>query len=278
MFVFSVLLYVVIRYGKQIKMSTALLTLSPFALPLIFLIIIIFSQKISIDISLTQIAIIGLSAVFLSFLGNYFSVKGIKTSSNPGFSLIIQKSYGAFTLFVAPILFESEITLKGVAGTFLIIIFGLVLTYEKGKKIISKDNIWIAYSMGAFFCFGFLSLCAKYLFTQELNVYVYMLFLYFFVLLVGIVQLIIKNKGKKVTINLQVVIIVALIGALAFVFNLTKNFAMSAAPNIGYVNAANAGSIAALTIVSAIIFKDKLNLKKMVGVIGIFIGLVLIFI
>jgi drug/metabolite transporter (DMT)-like permease len=61
-------------------------------------------------------------------------------------------------------------------------------------------------------------------------------------------------------------------------FNVTKNLAVNIAPNIGYVNAANAGSIAALTVVSAIVFKDKLTLRKMIGVVGIFIGLVLIFI
>lgn len=56
------------------------------------------------------------------------------------------------------------------------------------------------------------------------------------------------------------------------------NLALEAAPNIGYVNAANTGSIAALTVVSAIIFKDELNIQKLVGVFGIFLGLVLIFI
>lgn len=278
MFIFSVLLYVVVRYGKQIKMSAALLTLSPFALPLVFLTIIIFIQKIPLNISLSQIVIIGFAAVFFSFMGNFLSMKGIKASPNPGFSLIIQKSYGAFTLFVAPILFESEITLKGVVGTFLIILFGVILTSEKGKKFLSKDNVWIAYSLGAFFCFGLLSLTSKYLFTQEIQVYVYMFFLYIFVLTIGVIKLLLNNKTEKTVINIKVVTVVALIGILAFMFNVTKNLAVNIAPNIGYVNAANAGSIAALTVVSAIVFKDKLTLRKMIGVVGIFIGLVLIFI
>ena len=48
------------------------------------------------------------------------------------------------------------------------------------------------------------------------------------------------------------------------------------APNIGYVNAINAASIAAVTVFSALLFKDELTLKKLVGVLGIIFGLIIL--
>jgi uncharacterized membrane protein len=50
------------------------------------------------------------------------------------------------------------------------------------------------------------------------------------------------------------------------------------APNVGYINATNAASISLLTLMSTIIFKDELNPKKLVGIIGVTLGLILLFI
>lgn len=276
MFVFSVLFYIVIRFGKQLNMSAALLNTATFAVPLVFLLAYVLIRDIPIEVSFTQVLIIGLSAFFFSYIGNFLSMKGVQTAPNPGFSLMIQKSYGAFTLFVAPLLFDSSISIKGVIGTFIIIGFGLVLTLEKGRKIFSKDNIWIAFSLGSFFCFGFLTLTSKYLFSEDLNIYLYMLILYAFVLSFTLIQLFIQEKRNSFN-NWKVILVIVFAGLFSFLFNLTKNLAFDIAPNIGYVNAANAGSIAALTVVSAIVFKDKLTTQKLIGVLGIFTGLILLF-
>jgi uncharacterized membrane protein len=48
------------------------------------------------------------------------------------------------------------------------------------------------------------------------------------------------------------------------------------APNIGYVNAINASSISAVTVFSAILFKDDFSLKKFIGVLGVTAGLLLL--
>ncbi|MBN1332104.1 DMT family transporter [Candidatus Dojkabacteria bacterium] len=257
-------------------MTAGLLNLASFALPTIVLYLYVFGSGIEINVSAKQILIILFSAFFLSFLGNYFSMKGQHKAENPGFSLMIQKSYGVFTIFLAAILFDSEITLIKLVGTFVIVLFGLILSIEKGKPVFSRDNTWLLYTLAAFFCFGLLTTTSKYIFNEGLDVYVYMLFLYTFVSAFGLLQQIGDRANLK--LNGKVMLVVLLIGIFSLLFNLSKNQAFVSAPNIGYVNAANAASIAALTVVSAILFKDKLTTRKMIGVLGIFIGLVMIFV
>lgn len=50
------------------------------------------------------------------------------------------------------------------------------------------------------------------------------------------------------------------------------------APNPGYINAANSSSTTLLTLLSAIIFKDQLSFSKLVGVIGVTVGMIMLFI
>jgi uncharacterized membrane protein len=49
------------------------------------------------------------------------------------------------------------------------------------------------------------------------------------------------------------------------------------APNVGFVNAANAASISLLTLAAAFFFKDELTLKKLIGIAGVTAGLLLLF-
>lgn len=59
-------------------------------------------------------------------------------------------------------------------------------------------------------------------------------------------------------------------------FNLGQFEAIKLAPNVGYVNAINAGSIAAVTIFAVLLFKDELTPKKAVGILGVTAGLILL--
>ena len=72
-----------------------------------------------------------------------------------------------------------------------------------------------------------------------------------------------------------------LLGA-ALLFSLLGNiFSMKAiqlASNPGYISAVNVASISLLTVLYRVFFKDTLTLKKMLGVIGILIGLIILFV
>ncbi|MCA9369421.1 hypothetical protein KC721_03915, partial [Candidatus Woesebacteria bacterium] len=67
------------------------------------------------------------------------------------------------------------------------------------------------------------------------------------------------------------------IGVFGASFNYFMQVGFDLAPNVGFVNAANAASISLLTLLSAVLFKDELTLKKMVGIIGVTVGLVILF-
>lgn len=69
-----------------------------------------------------------------------------------------------------------------------------------------------------------------------------------------------------------------LIGIAASGFNFFNFYAVSIAPNVGYVNATNAASIGAVTVISAVIFKDELTKRKLIGVAGVLAGLVMLFV
>ena len=67
------------------------------------------------------------------------------------------------------------------------------------------------------------------------------------------------------------------VGLLGASFNYFMQVGFTLAPNVGYVNAANAASISLLSIMSAVIFKDELTLKKMIGIAGVTVGLFILF-
>ena len=69
-----------------------------------------------------------------------------------------------------------------------------------------------------------------------------------------------------------------MIGVFASSFNYFMQVGFNLAPNVGYVNAANASSISLLTLLSAYFFKDDLNNRKLIGIIGVTAGLILLFV
>jgi len=71
-------------------------------------------------------------------------------------------------------------------------------------------------------------------------------------------------------------LILMLIGIFSTGFNLFQFLAIQSAPNIGYVNAINASSISVVTILAIILFKDEFSKKKLIGVLGVTIGLLLL--
>ncbi len=65
-------------------------------------------------------------------------------------------------------------------------------------------------------------------------------------------------------------------GVFSALFNLGQFEAIKLAPNPGYVNAINAGSISFVTILAVLLFKDELSKRKALGVLGVSAGLLLL--
>lgn len=279
LFCSSILTYISLRKSQLNLVSNSHNNLAMFALPTIIFFLIAFLQKLTFNIPTQQLLIISLAGFFLSYLGNISSLKGIQTSPNPGYSLIISKSYVIFTTLVAVLVFKSTLTLKNTLAIALIILFSAVIMINKtSNKSKNTDIIWIFYSLGAFFAWGCLALVSKYLIDQGINIIIYLFYLGFFVTLFIILEILLNKKIQSITLNSNTIIVLLGIGIGSTFLNLFMQFGYKLAPNPGYINAVNASSISIVTLFSAYFFKDELNKRKIIGIIGITFGLIMLFI
>jgi len=276
MFFSSIALYLSIRKSSLSGFPTQLNNLAMFTIPLFFYASIGIFSKQNFLITLSQLIIILVSAILFSYLGNVFSLKSIEYSPNPGYSLVISKSYVVLTTVISVILFHSPLSLQKALAIVIIIVFSALISINPKANKINSKKIWLPLAFGAFFCWGFLSLASKYLFSQGLNTFVFLTYVYFIVTLCIFTE----TRSKKIPLNLvrKNPWIFLFIGILSTSFNLFMFQAIKFAPNVGYVNAVNASSISLVTIFSILLFKDEFSLKKLIGVIGVTIGLFLLLI
>lgn len=274
MFVSSVILYLAIRGSNYQKTPTEFNNLTMYIVPLALFLITIVYTKTSIVVTPYQFLIIFILAVFFSYLGNFASLKSVELSPNPGYSLVISKSYVVFTSIVAIYAFDQPLTIKGIIGIIFILISSAVISIGKAAKTVNS-NKWLYYAIVAFFCFGLMSLTSKYILTLGVPIIVRL-----FYSMIIVTTLILIDGYKKGIYNQKLNILqlhtLVLVGLSGAIFMYYMQVALDTAPNIGYVNAINAASIAAITVSSKIIFHDELSFKKMLGVIGVVVGLILI--
>jgi len=216
-----------------------------------------------------------IQGIFFSYLGNKFSLKGMEYSPNPGYSLIISKSYVVFTAIASIFIFSAPLTLKSVIAIVLIILFSALITIDKDKSKTASNKLWFPYTMGAFFCWGFLALSSKYLLNRGVPILTRLILSMLVVtsLIFGEIKL---KKINVFHINKAQILTLLFIGIFGSSFNYFMQIAFNLAPNVGYVNAANAASISLLTLMSSLFFKDELTAKKMIGIFGVTTGLLLL--
>lgn len=276
MFVSSVALYLGVRKSNALKTPQQLNNLAMFLIPVLVYISLLIKTPTSFTLRPFEYLLILVQGIFFSYLGNVFSLKGIEYSPNPGYSLIISKSYVVFTAIASIFLFSAPLTTKSIIAIALIILFSALITIDKDKSRATSNKLWFPYTMGAFFCWGFLALSSKYL----LNVGVPILTRLILTMVVVTVLILGEIKYKKVgwgRLSKDQLMTLLLIGIFGSSFNYFMQVGFNLAPNVGYVNAANAASISLLTLMSAFIFKDELTPKKMIGIFGVTAGLMLLF-
>jgi drug/metabolite transporter (DMT)-like permease len=277
MFVSSVALYLVVRKATLLKIPTHITNLAMFAIPLAFFVILHEGTGEPYTVTLSSAAILLLAGVFFAFGGNTASLRAIREAPNPGYSLVLSKSYVLFTTVVALILFNAELSAQKALGILLIVGFSSLIMVDPAKtKKIVKKNHWLSLSMGAFFAWGMLSLSAKYLFNAGLGTYTFLLYLYLIVTICILVKLLFDRQKLHHIMDHKWVLL--FIGIFSTTFNLFQFEAIKLAPNIGYVNAMNAGSIALVAVLAALVFKDDFSIKKFIGVVGVIGGIILLLI
>lgn len=276
MFLSSALLYLVVRKSSLQKFPTQFNNLAMFSVPLIIYLMIGISSGISYSISLPNFIIIVIASFTFSYLGNVASLKSIEISPNAGYSLVISKSYVVLTTIISLLFLGGELTFRKGLAICLIVLFSslVIIDPKKTKKVTS--NLWLYYTMFAFFAWGFLSLTIKYLSLHGVNTLVMLTYLYVFVTLFIILEALKLKIDKNIFISGWKYF--ASIGVFSALFNYFNFYSVSIAPNVGYVNAINASSISLVTILSVLLFKDELSIRKLIGIFGVTGGLLLLLI
>lgn len=276
MFFSSVALYLCVRKSNALKTPQQLNNLAMFLIPVV--VYLIMAAKTSTRFTLTpfEYFIIVIQGIFFSYLGNVFSLKGIEYSPNPGYSLIISKSYVVFTAIASIFVFSAPLTTKSVAAIGLIILFSALITYDKDKHKATSNKVWFPYTMGAFFCWGLNALSSKYLLNMGVPILARLIYS-MVVVTVLIVGEIAYKKVEWKNVTREQLTTLLLIGIFGSSYAYFMQVAFNLAPNVGYVNATNAASISLLTLMASFLYKDELTVKKMVGISGVTAGLLLLF-
>lgn len=275
-FTSSVFLYLLIRKAQLVGMRNEVNNLSQYLIPAVLYFLIAVVSGSSFYIPTLTIAIVIFIAAGLSYLGNVFILEGIKIAPNPGYSLIIGKSYVVFTTLAALVLFNSTLSPKNALAIALIVIFsGIISVGKKKVEQAATDTSWFIYSLAAFFCWGIFALMLKYLLDQGISLFVVLFYLFAIVSLIILLE--IKIKKVIVVRNRIYWALFLFIGLFGASFDAFVAWGYKLAPNPGYINAVNASSISAVTLFSIILFKDEFSIRKIIGVGGVTLGLVLLF-
>jgi uncharacterized membrane protein len=276
MFVSSVALYLCVRKSNSLKTPQQLNNLAMFLIPVIVYISLTVGTPTNFSLKPFEYLLIVVQGIFFSYFGNVFSLKGIEYSPNPGYSLIISKSYVVFTAIASIFIFSAPLTVKTAIAIVLIIFFSALITIDKDKNRTTSNKLWLPYTIGAFFCWGLLALSSKYLLNIGVPILTRLIISMVVTTVLIIGEIVYKKvEWKKVSKNQFITLF--LIGIFASSFNYFMQVAFNLAPNVGFVNATNAASISLLTLMSFIIYKDELTVKKMIGIFGVTAGLLLLF-
>lgn len=270
----SVSLYLTVRKSSILKFPTQFNNLAMFLVPLIIYAFLGYYNQIDYSISLLNLGIILIASVLFSYIANVTSLKSIELAPNPGYSLVISKSYVVFTTLISFLFLGGEITTRKSLAIVLIVLFSgrIAIDPKKTKEVTSK--LWLVYTMYSFFGWGLLSLTIKYLTLQGLSVLTILTYMYILVSLLIFAE---KQYLKvKFDLNKSSILYFLSIGAFSSLFNYFNFYSVSIAPNVGYVNAINASSISIVTIFSILLFKDEFSIRKLLGVFGVTAGLFLL--
>lgn len=276
MFASSVALYLCVRKSNSLKTPQQFNNLAMFLIPVLVYLVLTVRTPTSFTLKPFEYLLIFIQGVFFSYLGNLFSLKGIESAPNPGYSLIISKSYVIFTTIASIFIFSAPLTARTAIAIILIVLFSALITIDKDKNKSTSNKLWLPYTVGAFFCWGFLALSSKYLLNMGVPILT-RLILSMLVVCVLIFGEIIYKKVEWKKISKDQLITLLLIGIFGSGFNYFMQVGFNLAPNVGYVNATNAASISLLTLMSAYFFKDELTFKKLMGIFGVTAGLLLLF-
>jgi len=248
-----------------------------FVVPLLVYISLATIQHTRLILTPYQWIVMIVASIGFSYLGSKFSMDSIVLAPNPGYSLIISKSYVVMTVVASIFLFDQEITIRSAIAILCIVIFSSFIMIDPNihQQKAKIKEAWLPLAVGAFFCWGGLALASKYLLNMGVPV------LSRLVWVSGIAAILFVFDARKQLSQIakftkRQLVVLGIIGVLGASFNYFMQVGIQLAPNVGYINAINAASISAVTVGSVLLFHDNFSKRKFFGVIGVTVGLILL--
>ncbi len=277
MFFCSVVQYLLIRKSVALKTPSQFINLAMFVIPLILFSVMATATHTNLSVSWYQLLILAILSIFFSYLGNALSLMSIAYAPNPGYSLVLSKSYVVFTTVAAIFLFGSTLTVRSAVAIILIVACSAMMSIDKKgtKRATFVRPSWLPLAIGAFFCWGMLTITSKYLLVLGVNVLSRLIYSMAMVTILILGEMFWKKLRWKQLSKPQIINLV-LVGVLGAGFNYGMQEGFVTAPNIGYINAMNASSMGLVVIGAALFFHDDLTTRKLIGVIGVIAGLILL--
>lgn len=277
MFFCSVASYLLVRKAVAQKTPSEFTNLFMFGIPTLMFIFFAYGTRANMSVNAYQFLVILVLAIFFSYLGNKLSLVSIEYAPNPGYSLVISKSYVVFTTVAAIVLFGSSLTVRAAIAIMLIVACSALITIDKkgSVRLSHVRSSWLPMAIGAFFAWGMLTITSKYLLTIGVGTLTRLLYSMGLVTVFIVAEVVWKRlRWKKLSVS-QVITLLG-IGMFSAGFNWGMQEGFRTAPNIGYINAMNASSIGLVVVGAAIFFGDDLTPRKFIGVLGVIVGLVLL--
>ena len=200
MFASSVAQYLLIRRSVALKTPSQFTNLAMFIIPLALFIVMAKVTNTGLTVTWYQFFVFVILSIFFSYLGNAISLKSIEYAPNPGYSLVLSKSYVVFTTLAALFLFHSTLTTRSSLAILLIVGCSALISIDKrGTKQASHvRSSWLPLAIGAFFCWGMLSITSKYLLDIGVNTLTRLIYSMFMVTLLIVGEMIWKKKHQRV--------------------------------------------------------------------------------
>lgn len=166
--------------------------------------------------------------------------------------------------------YKERLTILGLIGIVLTIVSFFVSTETKGEKGFNKK--WLIYSLIATLSTALMNIVIKIfnksVFNGEKGAFISISYLIAFCICI-ILLLIFRSKGTKKTIkvNFKYVLGIVAIGVVLALHTFTNNKGVELINGTIYYAIANGGTILLSTISGVVLFKDKLSVRQLIGVI-----------
>lgn len=272
----SVALYLCLRVFKKYKVTAKIQNAIMFIPTWVIFLIRSILQWELLWIGRNKLMIMIPVCFLFSRLPNLMSLKSLQWAPNPWYSLMIAKSYVALAALVAvPLLWSTLTITDGIAILLIIWFMSLILISPKSKHEFNSTS-WIRKAIYAHIWRAWLALASTWFIREWISPLVVNTWIFCLVSIIILLEWLI-TKTSLIPPKKSLFPVIGVVLAMV-IFNWSLQEWYATAPNPWYINAANASSIAVLTLVSGWIFWDELSLRKLIGIFGVVVGISILFI